>query len=52
VPKLIACALVAKHPTAFGFDPSEFEYEQPLEFDEVALTASGRQRGADAGCRV
>lgn len=38
VPKLIACALVAKHPQAFGFDPAEFDYEKPLEFDEVPLT--------------
>ncbi len=38
VPKLIACALVAKHPQAFGFAPEEFEFETPLEFDEVPLT--------------
>ncbi len=37
VPKLIACALIAKHPEAFGFAPEEFEYEKPLEYDEVAL---------------
>lgn len=37
VPKLIACALVAKHPEAFGFSPTEFEFQKPLEYDEVAL---------------
>ncbi|MBS1151801.1 MAG: Membrane-bound lytic murein transglycosylase precursor [Myxococcaceae bacterium] len=39
VPKLIACALVAKHPEAFGFSQDEFQYEAPLEFDEVKLTS-------------
>lgn len=39
VPKLIACALVAKHPEAFGFSQSEFDYLQPLVFDEVKLTS-------------
>ncbi|MBL9037753.1 MAG: LysM peptidoglycan-binding domain-containing protein [Archangium sp.] len=38
VPKLIACALVAKHPQAFGFSPDEFESLPPFTFDEVALT--------------
>lgn len=38
VPKLIAAALVAKHPSAFGFSEEEFEPEPVLEFDEVALT--------------
>ena len=38
VPKLIACALVAKHPDAFGFTPDEFEFEPAFEFDEVTLT--------------
>ena len=37
VPKLIACALIAKHPSAFGFSEDEFEFEQPLESDEVPL---------------
>ncbi len=37
VPKLIACALVAKHPRAFGFSEDEFEFQQPLEFDEVPV---------------
>lgn len=40
VPKLIACALVAKHPEAFGFSQSEFDPEPPFEFDEVSLTDS------------
>ncbi|WNG34615.1 LysM peptidoglycan-binding domain-containing protein [Archangium violaceum] len=38
VPKLIAAALIAKHPAAFGFSEREFVYEQPLSFDEVKLT--------------
>jgi membrane-bound lytic murein transglycosylase D len=37
VPKLIACALVAKHPRSFGFSDDEFEFQQPLEFDEVPV---------------
>lgn len=40
VPKLIACALVAKHPEAFGFSPDEFNPETPFEYDEVTLTDS------------
>ncbi len=40
VPKLIAAALVAKHPQAFGFSDSEFEYLPPMEFDEVSLTSA------------
>ncbi|MGV3620279.1 MAG: LysM peptidoglycan-binding domain-containing protein [Archangium sp.] len=40
VPKLIACALVAKHPEAFGFSLDEFKPESPFEFDEVKLTDS------------
>lgn len=40
VPKLIACALVARHPEAFGFTLDEFEPEGPFEFDQVALTDS------------
>ena len=39
VPKLIACALIAKHPDAFGFTPDEFEFEKPLQYDEVSLDA-------------
>ncbi|MBN1207007.1 MAG: LysM peptidoglycan-binding domain-containing protein [Myxococcaceae bacterium] len=37
VPKLIAAALIAKHPSAFGFREEEFQYEPPLTFDEVKL---------------
>lgn len=37
VPKLIACALVAKHPDAFGFRADEFSFEEPFEFDEVQI---------------
>ncbi|HEY0882037.1 MAG TPA: transglycosylase SLT domain-containing protein, partial [Archangium sp.] len=40
VPKLIAAALVAKHPEAFGFSQDEFDPEGPFEFDEVKLTDS------------
>lgn len=40
VPKLIACALVAKHPEAFGFTPDEFDFEPAFAFDEVSLTAA------------
>ncbi|NOJ79864.1 LysM peptidoglycan-binding domain-containing protein [Myxococcus xanthus] len=38
VPKLIAAALVAKHPAAFGFNENEFDPEPVLDFDEVQLT--------------
>lgn len=38
VPKLIACALVAKHPEAFGFSQDEFEPESPFEYDEAQLS--------------
>ncbi|MFP2960005.1 LysM peptidoglycan-binding domain-containing protein [Myxococcus sp. 1LA] len=38
VPKLIAAALVAKHPAAFGFNEKEFDPEPVLDFDEVKLT--------------
>src|SRR5437868_96040 len=34
VPKLIAAALIAKHPERFGF---HVQYEQPPEFDEVPV---------------
>ncbi len=37
VPKLIAAALIAKNPSAFGFREEEFEYEPPMAFDEVKL---------------
>ena len=39
VPKLIACALVAKHPRAFGFSEEEFDYQPKLEFDVVEVPA-------------
>lgn len=39
VPKLIACALVAKHPEAFGFSQDEFTYEEPLQWTDVKLTS-------------
>lgn len=38
VPKLIACAIVAKNLSAFGFSESEFEPWGPLSFDSVQLT--------------
>jgi len=37
VPKLIAAALIAKHPEAFGFESEEISYQPPFEFDEVLL---------------
>ncbi|MBI3181014.1 MAG: LysM peptidoglycan-binding domain-containing protein [Myxococcales bacterium] len=37
VPKLIAAALIAKYPRAFGFSDEEFDFQPPLEFDEVKL---------------
>ena len=40
VPKLIACALVAKYPKAFGFSDEEFDFLTPLETEEVALAAA------------
>jgi membrane-bound lytic murein transglycosylase D len=39
VPKLIACALVAKHPKAFGFNEQEFDYQPKMEFDQVDVPA-------------
>jgi len=39
VPKLIAAALVAKHPRAFGFADDEFDYQPKLEFDTVDVPA-------------
>src|SRR5215471_11693663 len=38
VPKLIACALVAKNPTAFGFKENEFDFLTPVETVQVKLT--------------
>src|SRR5258707_6309434 len=40
VPKLIACALVAKYPKAFGFSDDEFDFLTPYEAEEVALTSA------------
>jgi membrane-bound lytic murein transglycosylase D len=40
VPKLMACALVAKHYQAFGFADDEFSFMEPLEYDEVPLTTA------------
>ncbi|MFN0062379.1 MAG: LysM peptidoglycan-binding domain-containing protein [Myxococcaceae bacterium] len=37
VPKLIAAALVAKHPESFGFQLAEFETMSPLAYEEVQL---------------
>lgn len=39
VPKLIAAALVAKHPAVFGFAKSEFDFMPELQFDEVKIPA-------------
>jgi membrane-bound lytic murein transglycosylase D len=37
VPKLIAAALMAKHPEAFGFEREEISYQPLFEFDETLL---------------
>ncbi|XXF76550.1 LysM peptidoglycan-binding domain-containing protein [Myxococcaceae bacterium GXIMD 01537] len=37
VPKLIAAALISKHPEAFGFSQEEFEFEEALAFQEVKV---------------
>jgi peptidoglycan lytic transglycosylase D len=39
VPKLIAAALVAKHPHTFGFSDDEFDFQPKLEFDTVDVPA-------------
>lgn len=54
VPKLIAAALVAKHPQAFGFSMDEFDFETPFEFDTVQLAESVDFEVAAraAGCSV
>lgn len=39
VPKLIAAALVGKHPRAFGFTDEDFEYHPLFEYDEVQVPA-------------
>ena len=40
VPKLIAAALMAKHPEAFGFGREEIAYQPLFEFEEVLLDAA------------
>ncbi len=54
VPKLIACALVARHPEAFGFTAEEFEPEGPFEYDEVPLHTSVDLEvlASSAGCSI
>lgn len=37
VPQLIACALMAKHPKAFGFSDDELQQEPVFLYDEVKL---------------
>ncbi len=37
VPKLMAAAIIAKHPEAFGFEPDEIEPEHWVAYDEVAV---------------
>lgn len=37
VPKLMACAIVAKHPEAFGFGKEEIEAESWQEYEEVTI---------------
>lgn len=37
VPKLIAAALVTKHPEAFGFTRDEVRWQAPLETEEVTV---------------
>lgn len=37
VPKLIAAALVTKHPSQFGFTKDEVEWQEPLETEEVQV---------------
>jgi membrane-bound lytic murein transglycosylase D len=37
VPKLIAAALVSKHPQAFGFSPDEVPWQQPIETEEIEI---------------
>ncbi len=53
VPKLIAAALISKHPKAFGFD--DVAWQPPFEFDEVEvpvptdLAVVARAAGVDVG---
>lgn len=37
VPKLIAAALIAKNPEAFGFSQDEFAFEDTMAYEEVKL---------------
>ncbi len=37
VPKLIAAALIAKHPRVFGFTDGEFDFEEAFAWDEVEV---------------
>jgi len=37
VPRIIAVALIARHPAAFGFSHQEFSYLEPLAFEEALL---------------
>jgi membrane-bound lytic murein transglycosylase D len=37
VPKLIAAALVTKHPRQFGFSNDEIDWEKPIESEEVSV---------------
>ena len=40
VPKLMAAAIVTKHPEAFGFQPEEIQPEQWRDYDEVTIPAA------------
>jgi membrane-bound lytic murein transglycosylase D len=37
VPKLMACAIIAKHPEAFGFRPDEIEPQEWTEYELVTI---------------
>jgi membrane-bound lytic murein transglycosylase D len=53
VPKLMACAIITKHPEEFGFTKAEIEAEQWQDYDEVtipratALSAVAQAAGVD-----
>ncbi|HYD41314.1 MAG TPA: LysM peptidoglycan-binding domain-containing protein [Anaeromyxobacter sp.] len=40
VPKLMAAAIVSKHPEAFGFSPDEIERQQWTEYTEVEIPSA------------
>ncbi len=40
VPKLMAAAIVAKHPEAFGFKPDEIEPQSWADYEEVAIPSA------------